>query len=46
MLFPAGYFLNNNLSASVNGWTSALLPYSGWGNLTAIETNGYARTTP
>jgi hypothetical protein len=40
---PAGYFLNNNLSASVNGWTSALLPYSGWGNLTAIETNGYAR---
>jgi hypothetical protein len=40
---PAGYFLNNNLSSSVNGWTSSLLPYSGWGNLTAIETNGYAR---
>jgi hypothetical protein len=40
---PAGYLQNNNLSSSVNGWTSALLPYSGWGNLTAIETNGYAR---
>ncbi|HUB84025.1 MAG TPA: carboxypeptidase regulatory-like domain-containing protein [Bryobacteraceae bacterium] len=39
---PAGYFLNNNLSASVNGWTSALLPYAGWGNLTAIETLGYS----
>lgn len=36
---PAGYFYNNNLTASVNGWTNALLPYSGWGNLTAIETN-------
>jgi hypothetical protein len=40
---PAGYFLNNNLSGSVNGYTSALLPYAGWGNLTAIETNGYSR---
>jgi hypothetical protein len=40
---PAGYLLNNNLSASVNGWTSALLPYAGWGNLQAIETLGYAR---
>jgi hypothetical protein len=40
---PAGYLQNNNLSASVNGWTSALLPYAGWGALTAIETNGYAR---
>jgi hypothetical protein len=39
---PAGYFQNNNLSASVNGWTSALLPYAGWGNLNAIETLGYA----
>jgi hypothetical protein len=39
---PAGYFQNNNLSASVNGWTSALLPYAGWGNLTAIETNAFA----
>jgi len=36
---PAGYFYNNNLTASVNGWTSALLPYAGWGNLLAIETN-------
>jgi len=39
---PAGYLLNNNLSSSVNGWTNALLPYAGWGNLTAIETLGYA----
>jgi hypothetical protein len=39
---PAGWFMNNNLSASVNGWTSALLPYAGWGNLTAIETDGYS----
>jgi hypothetical protein len=39
---PNGYFQNNNLSASVNGWNSALLPYAGWGNLTAIETNSYA----
>jgi hypothetical protein len=36
---PAGYFMNNNLSASVNYWNAALLPYAGWGNLTAIETN-------
>ena len=40
---PAGYFMNNNLSASVNGWTSALLPYTGWGNLQAIETLGYSK---
>ncbi|MEI9974505.1 MAG: efflux RND transporter periplasmic adaptor subunit [Ignavibacteriota bacterium] len=40
---PAGYLLNNNLSSSVNGWTSALLPYAGWGNLQAIETLGYSR---
>ena len=40
---PAGYFLNNNLSSSVNGWTNALLPYAGWGSLQAIETNSYAR---
>jgi len=39
---PNGYFQNNNLSQSVNGWTAALLPYAGWGNLTAIETLGYA----
>lgn len=36
---PAGYFMNNNLSASVNYWNAALLPYAGWGGLTAIETN-------
>jgi hypothetical protein len=40
---PAGYLQNNNLSQSVNYWTSALLPYTGWGNLTAVETNAYAR---
>jgi hypothetical protein len=40
---PAGYLQNNNLSASVNGWTSALLPYTGWGALQAIETNGYSK---
>jgi hypothetical protein len=39
---PAGYFYDNSLSASVNGWNSALLPYTGWGNLTAIETNAYS----
>ncbi len=36
---PNGYLQNNNLSASVNYWNAALLPYTGWGNLTAIETN-------
>jgi Carboxypeptidase regulatory-like domain/TonB-dependent Receptor Plug Domain len=40
---PAGYLQNNNLSASVNYWTSALLPYYGWGSLNAIETLGYSR---
>jgi hypothetical protein len=35
---PAGYFYNNNLTSAVNGYTSAYLPYAGWGNLTAIET--------
>ena len=40
---PAGYLQNNNLSASVNYWTSALLPYYGWGGLNAIETLGYSR---
>jgi carboxypeptidase family protein len=40
---PAGFLQNNNLSASVNGWTSALLPYTGWGALQAIETNGYSK---
>jgi hypothetical protein len=39
---PAGYFMNNNLSASVNGWTAALLPYAGWGGLNAVETDAYA----
>jgi len=39
---PAGALQNNNLSQSVSGWTSALLPYAGWGNLNAIETLGYA----
>ena len=39
---PAGYLQNNNLSQSVNYFTSALLPYYGWGGLTAIETNGYS----
>jgi hypothetical protein len=39
---PAGYLQNNNLSASVNGWTNALLPYYGWGSLQAIETNSYS----
>jgi hypothetical protein len=36
---PNGYFMNNNLSASVNYWNAALLPYAGWGGLTAVETN-------
>ena len=40
---PAGYLQNNNLSASVNNWTSALLPYLGWGGLNAVETLGYSR---
>ena len=39
---PAGYFQNNSLSASVNYWNAALLPYSGWGNLTAIETDAFS----
>jgi hypothetical protein len=39
---PAGWLQNNNLSQSVNFFNSALLPYLGWGNLTAIETNSYA----
>jgi hypothetical protein len=34
--------MNNNLSQSVNYFTNALLPYYGWGSLTAIETNSYA----
>jgi Carboxypeptidase regulatory-like domain/TonB-dependent Receptor Plug Domain len=40
---PAGYLMGNNLSASVNNWTSALLPYVGWGQLNAVETNAYSR---
>lgn len=41
---PAGTFLSNpNLSQSVNYHNQLLLPYLGWGNLTAIETQSYAR---
>jgi hypothetical protein len=41
---PAGTFLTNpNLSKSVNYYNNALLPYLGWGNLSAIETLGYSR---
>jgi hypothetical protein len=41
---PAGYLLSNpNALASVGGWASSLLPYTGWGQLTAVETLGYAR---
>ena len=41
---PAGTFVQNpNLSQSVNYYNSALLPYRGWGNLTAVETLGYSR---
>lgn len=41
---PAGTFLTNpNLVSSVNGFTSALRPYLGWGQLNAVETNAYAR---
>lgn len=41
---PAGYLLSNpNALKSVNYWSSALLPYTGWGSLTAIETLAYAR---
>ena len=40
---PAGYLQNNTLSKSVNYYNNALLPYLGWGNLTAVETNAYSR---
>jgi hypothetical protein len=41
---PAGTFLANpNLLKSANYYSSALLPYLGWGNLTAVETLGYSR---
>jgi hypothetical protein len=40
---PAGWFQNNNLLQSLNYWTSAALPYYGWGSLNAIETLGYSR---
>ena len=40
----AGTFISNpNLLPSVNGFSSLLLPYLGWGNLTAIETDAYSR---
>jgi len=43
-VLAAGTFLTNpTLSSSVNYWNNALLPYLGWGNLTAIETQAYAR---
>jgi hypothetical protein len=41
---PAGTFLKNpNLLQSVNYYSSALLPYLGWGNLNAVETLAYSR---
>jgi hypothetical protein len=41
---PAGTFITNpNLLGSVNGWTNALMPYLGWGNLDAVETLAYSR---
>ncbi len=40
----AGTFLSNpNLLPSVNYYSSALLPYLGWGGLNAVETNAYSR---
>ena len=41
---PAGYTTQNPdaLPAANNQYT-ALLPYRGWGNLTAVETNAYSR---
>lgn len=41
---PAGYTAEfPNALPSVNKQYTALLPYLGWGNLTAIETNAYSR---
>jgi len=40
----AGTFLTNpTLSQSVNYFNNALMPYLGWGNLTAVETLAYSR---
>lgn len=41
---PAGYTTEfPNAVPSVNQKYNALLPYRGWGNLTAVETNAYSR---
>lgn len=41
---PAGYTAANpNALPAVNQLYNALLPYQGWGNLTAVETNAYSR---
>ena len=41
---PQGTLTRNPaLLQSVHGWSNALLPYLGWGNLTAIETLAYSR---
>ncbi|MGH9621539.1 MAG: carboxypeptidase regulatory-like domain-containing protein [Bryobacteraceae bacterium] len=41
---PVGYTAANpNALPSVNNQYTALLPYLGWGNLNAIETNSYSR---
>ncbi len=41
---PAGtYLANPNLLQSVNYFSNALMPYLGWGNLNAIETQAYSR---
>lgn len=41
---PAGTFQNNpNMLANAGYWTSATLPYFGWGALTAVETLSYSR---
>ncbi len=41
---PAGYTAQfPNALPSVNNQYTALLPYRGWGNLTAVETNAYSR---
>ena len=41
---PAGFTAQYpTLLPSVNNQYTALLPYRGWGNLTAVETNAYSR---
>ena len=41
---PAGYTTANPTAlTSVNNQYTALVPYRGWGNLTAVETNAYSR---